>query len=441
MRLTDQVGALESEKALLQSVLLNNDLFYAIESLTVDDFQTECHRKMFMEIATRIQGGQQVDEVILHDHFAGSSVGDYILRFDGLETKRIVPHVDEIRRASQRRRIIHMLEAAVAQSHDMSEENEAVLSVTYDRLLEIQEATRTSKSVRLSEFSEEFYARMERIANDELPSGGITTGLTSLDNMTGGLRVGEYVIVGAYTGEGKTSFATQIIAANCRFGIKSLLFSQEMSKEAVLARIIPQVAKGSLPAWKIRNPKTMVGSDRAIFAESRTVVDSWDMWVNDASTLHASDLVSQAHTMIRKHGIKLVVVDYLQLMKAEGEKRYEQVSNASAALRELAKSQGVVVIAVSQLARPEGKVKRAPSIWDLKQSGEIENDAHLVLFPFRPVDKKGSLTGKDFIIIGKQREGPVGRIPVEFDREKLTFVSRGDDGEPQDESEEGWWNK
>ena len=444
MQFADSQAALQSEKTLIQSILLNNDLLYLAESVRVDDLQTDCHRKMLSAIRTLVGAGKSVDEVILYNHFQetqAKTIADYVLGFEGMATVNIQPHVEEIIRAAQRRKIVATLESALLQAKDLSETNADVLSVTQDRLLDLQQRGTESRAIRLGDYSDGFYAHIQRIAQHERGLGAFTTGLVRLDEMTTGLRPKEFVVVGAYTGEGKTSFGVQLIAANCALGAKVLLFSQEMPKESVLQRIIPQVTDGQVSAWKLRNPRRMNGTDHAILEESKSKLDGWNLWVNDASTMQASELVAQSHVMVKKHGIGLVVVDYLQLLKAQGEKRYEQVSNASAALRELAKQQNIAVVAISQLSRPEGKLKRKPTLFDLRESGQIEQDSHLVLFPYRPIDKKGHFTHQDSIIIGKQREGPVGDIPVEFDAAKLMFVPRERQDDEQSEEQEAWWNK
>lgn len=445
MQFADSQAALESEKVLIQSVLLNNDLLYLAEVVKPEDLQTDCHRKMLSAIRELVLSGKSVDEVILYEHFRASNtkiVADYVLTFDAMSTHNVQSHVEEIIRASQRRKIVAALESALHQAKDLSESNSDVLSVTQNRLLDLQQYSSESKPLIVSEFSEGFYEQIRKIADQERGLGAYTTGLVKLDEMTTGLRPKEFIVVGAYTGEGKTSYAVQLIAANCALGAKVLLFSQEMSKEAVLQRIIPQVTNGQIAAFKLRNPRKMNGTDRAILLESKAIVDRWQLWVNDASSMHASELVAQAHVMVKKHSVGLIVVDYLQLLRADGEKRYEQVSNASAALRELAKQQGVAVVAVSQLSRPEGKLKRKPTLFDLRESGQIEQDSHLVLFPYRPIDKKGHFTGEDSIIIGKQREGPVGDVSVVFDRSKLMFVPRETSStEETPEEQESWWQK
>lgn len=446
MQFADSHAALDSEKIVLQSVLLKNELLYLAEAVKPDDLQTDYHRKMFAVIREKIMAGESVDEIVLYEYFRAHStngIADYVYDFNSATlTYNIEPHVQEIIRASQRRKIVSTLELALSQAKDLSEDNASVLSLAQDRLLDLQEHGATSKAVRVADFTEAYYSQVDRIANHERGLGAFTTGITRLDDFTTGLRPKEYIVIAGYTGEGKSSYAIQLIAANCALGGKVLLFSQEMSKEAVLQRFIPQVTNGTLPAYKLRNPRKMNGTDRAILLESKAVMDKWPLWVNDASAMHASELVAQAHVMIRKHGVGLIVVDYLQLMKAHGEKRYEQVSNASAALRELAKGQNVVVVALSQLSRPEGKIKRKPSLFDLRESGQIEQDSHLVLFTYRPVDKKGNLTGDDSIIIGKQREGPVGSIPVVFDKSKLMFMPRDSSSDQEtQEQEEQWFQK
>lgn len=445
MQFADSQAALHAEKVLIQEILFKNDLMYLAESVKPEDLQTDYHRAMFSTMREMILSGRTTDQIALCNQFESEgkkTLSEYVLTFDAIDyCPSIEPRVQEILRASQRRKIVAVLEAALQQARDLSESNADVLSVTQDRLLDLQQRGTESRAVRLADYSDGFYAQVRRIAAHEKGLGAFTTGLVRLDEMTTGLRPKEFVVVGAYTGEGKTSYGVQLIAANCALGAKVLLFSQEMSKEAVLQRIIPQVTDGQIPASKLRNPRRMNGTDQAILQESKEKIDTWQLWVNDASTMHASELVAQAHVMVKKFGIGLVVVDYLQLLRAEGEKRYEQVSNASAALRELAKQQNIAVVAISQLSRPEGKLKRKPTLFDLRESGQIEQDSHLVLFPYRPIDKKGHFTGQDSIIIGKQREGPVGDVPVAFDHSKLMFTPRERESDEATERQEEWWDK
>jgi replicative DNA helicase len=131
--------------------------------------------------------------------------------------------------------------------------------------------------------------------------------------------------------------------------------------------------------------------------------------------------------MVKREKIGLIAVDYIQLVKGRGESRYEQTTDVSNTLRELAKDTGVPVLAVSQLSKPERGEKRPPRIFDMKESGALEQDAHVILLPYRPQEKDGHYTHKDIIIIGKQREGPTGSIKAPFDSKTLTFQGEQED--------------
>jgi replicative DNA helicase len=438
MQLIDHQVALASEKVVLQSLLLDNELFCFAERLRPEDFQNSYHRMMFDAISKRIKSGQQVDEIILADHFHGNGVSSYIADLNAVATKKLEPHVDEIARASQRRQIVKVLGECVDQANDLSEDNASVLEVSYERLMKFAEHTQASKSLRFSEFSDAFYNKTMKVALGQSSTNALTTGLVDLDDLTGGLFPGEFVVVGGWTNEGKTPFVTQIIAANCSQCVPCLLFSQEMTKNAVLSRCIPAATRGQITGWKLRNPKRMNSTDHAAFMESKAVLDAWPVWVNDASSIDVGEFTSHATMMIRKHGIKLVAVDYIQLMQARGDSRAQKVSACSAALRELAKNNNVVVIGVSQFGRPSEKSKRRPVLFDLKESGDVENDAHLALLVYRPLDKSKKFTMKDEIIVAKQREGALGSAAVVFDQKQLIFLPRVSDGVETEEPPDGW---
>ncbi len=144
--------------------------------------------------------------------------------------------------------------------------------------------------------------------------------------------------------------------------------------------------------------------------------------MDDAPSLSIQALTARARLYIRRHGVKLLVVDYLRLVQAPGKDLRERLGNATDALRQLAKSEKIAVVALSQLRRPES-INARPSMLDLKESGDIEAHAHVVLLIYTPVESD-SPTGQDEIIIGKNRHGPMGAIEVTFSRERLKFLPR-----------------
>jgi len=292
------------------------------------------------------------------------------------------------------------------------------------------------KSQHVSEYASDLVIRIRK--EHDTPKSdqpiGLPTGVTKLDNMTTGLRPGELWIVASFTGEGKTVLATQIVMANCPLGTAALWWTPEMTKQQVMGRMVPKITDGQVKMRHLRDPRGMTAAQFAGFETAIKVIENWPLWIDDSSSVEAAHIYAHSMAMVKQHAIKLIVVDYLQLVRGKGEKRYEQVSNVSSTLRTLAKDSGVPVLAVSQLARPENREKRMPRIFDLKESGSIEQDAHVILMPYRPQDKDGHYSGDDLIVMGKQREGATGSAKVRFDSLTMTFEKRGkEDYEEQED--------
>jgi replicative DNA helicase len=152
------------------------------------------------------------------------------------------------------------------------------------------------------------------------------------------------------------------------------------------------------------------------------VVSEWPIYIDDSSTLNVSELVARAKLMIRQYGCQLICVDYLRLVDASVRELRERVGFIADTLRQLAKDTGVPVLALSQLKRP-ANVNDPPTMIDLKESGDVEAHAHVVLLLYRPL-QDGRFTGEDEIIIGKCREGDVGPVPVTYSAQSLIFRPR-----------------
>ena len=251
---------------------------------------------------------------------------------------------------------------------------------------------------------------------------GLPTSLKGLDDATTGIRAGELWVIGAMSGRGKTALGTQIALANVAAGNPTVFFSLEMTREELGDRLLCN--ESTVSASRIRNPSFITKDQwREIVACADKAI-GWELFIDDSSSLTIQALVARARLYIRRFGCKLVIVDYLRLIKAPGRELREQVANATDALRQLAKSEHVGVIALSQLARPKDRnTNSQPNMLGLKESGDIEAHAHVVLLIHMPA-KKNQPTGEDQIIIGKNRHGPMGAIDVTFNRERLKFLPR-----------------
>jgi replicative DNA helicase len=151
------------------------------------------------------------------------------------------------------------------------------------------------------------------------------------------------------------------------------------------------------------------------------------IYVDDRPSLKIQELLASARLYIRRHGVKLIVVDYLRLVDAPGRELRDRVGYVANALRQLAKSERIGVVLLSQLRRPEGGINARPTMLDLKESGDIEAHSHVVLLPYLPVGDDGRPVPEDeLLIIGKNRNGGVGSLPVYFDERRLQFFDRTD---------------
>jgi replicative DNA helicase len=201
-------------------------------------------------------------------------------------------------------------------------------------------------------------------------------------------------------------------------------------------------AKSTLTATQLSNPQRMRRDLWPELASAAADLAEHPIWIDDSPSLTASQLLARARLYIRRHGVKLIVVDYLRLVDAPGRDLRERVSYVANTLRQLAKTENIAVVLLSQLRRPEGGMNARPSMLDLKESGDIEAHSHVVLLPYLPVgDDGGPMPEEQLLIIGKNRNGSIGSLPVYFDEKRLQFVDRSTFERSENHSSEGRVNR
>jgi len=229
------------------------------------------------------------------------------------------------------------------------------------------------------------------------------------------MRAGDFIPVGGYPGSAKTAFACNVARINAQRGTPVGFFSIEMMKDQLLHRFWAQASDISYS--KLRNPKNLYRQELLELEQKwMPEVRQWPIKIDD-SAKDIEEIIPRAHLWVRRYGVKLIIVDFLQRVHAPGKGEYEIVSYAADALTEFAKTTKVPVLCLSQLTRAEDKRNAAnsvPNMQMLRSSGRIEQNAHLVLFTHRPEDERGEPTGEDLIIVGKQRAGVRGRIKAYF---------------------------
>lgn len=289
----------------------------------------------------------------------------------------------------------------------------------------------------LSEFIKQAGEKIETLYERKGQITGLSTGFKDLDNDTSGLQPADLVIVAARPSMGKTAFAMNIAESVALKQDKAVaVFSMEMPGDSLALRMLSSM--GRIDQRKVRNGQ-LDDDDWPRLVSAMTLLNKANLFIDDTGGLSPSDLRARCRRLMRKHPLGLIIVDYLQLMTVPGtkENRTNEISEISRSLKMLAKEMNVPVIALSQLNRSlESRSDRRPIMSDLRESGAIEQDADLILFIYRDevynpnsVDK-----GTAEIIIGKQRNGPIGRLRLTFLGQYLRFENHIGEGYLRSES-------
>jgi replicative DNA helicase len=227
---------------------------------------------------------------------------------------------------------------------------------------------------------------MERVRNRKRELLGLPTGLAAMDALTRGFQPGEIIVAGSRSGIGKSSLMCQAAAANCRQGTPALLFSLEMSKQQLLRRLLAE--ESAVPFPRIADPRWATDSEMQAIDEAAARITKWPLYIVDDSSLSIEKLIAMARLAVRRDGVKLVAVDYVQIVGAQGRDERLRVAAVFRGLTRLAKDEDVPVLALSQVARADrSSPNRRPAMSDLRESSQLENDAHVIALLHRPWDE------------------------------------------------------
>jgi replicative DNA helicase len=429
----------EAERVLLASALEYSEAYHQAVALGLSaaDFVEDGNRSIFQAMAELGEAGNPVNyESVISALVAGRKAEQFTAVLSDLTNplhvarKNVEWHVQQLKEKSRRRRLKLACERAILAVEDPTETTDACFGYLSDSLLEIETGFQSGEAQRVNDFMPQLLQDLEHRSKVK-GLVGLPTGISQVDEFTTGVRMGELWVLGALSGRGKSALGAQIALANATTGTAAVIFSLEMTRDELGGRFLSNESR--VPASKIRNPRWMRNEDWAAMVNCVSHMENWPLYVDDAPSLTIGALTARARLYIRRHGVKLIVVDYLRLVQAPGKELRERLGNATDALRQLAKSEKVAVVALSQLRRPEGGINSRPTMLDLKESGDIEAHAHVVLLIYMPIESDAP-TGRDEILIGKNRHGPMGSIEVTFSRERLKFLPR----ESRTEEEPQW---
>lgn len=421
----------EAEKVLLAAVILDNDAFSEIaERLEADDFSLESHRRIFLRMAELIDAQQAVDTVTLiaelQRHKELDSVGGraYIFALTEGVPRRpaITDYIRIIKDKSMLRRMMGVCSQAIARAADQSGDALGVLEFAEGSLLEIAQEANTGtlrtiyESVKDAGGADPY---LKAFTDPDLKPG-LQTGFLDYDAMTGGLQKSELTIVAARPGMGKTMLAMNI-ADNVTTGTDKVvaIFSLEMSRTALERRMMAS------KAW-VNVQRAMEGiylgrEERVKLETALGHLIEANIFIDDSPTLTPVQLRAKARRLKQREGrLDLVLIDYLQLLSSpqRGQSREQEIASISRSLKACAKELEVPVLALAQLNRgPEKRQDTRPILADLRESGQIEQDADVVVFIHRPGYYSRDEESPDNIaelIIGKQRNGRTGVVRLVF---------------------------
>ena len=434
-------ASIDGERTILGAILLDNAAFSeASEVLKPDDFSLDSHRRIFLRMSELIDTQKTVDIVTLSHELARykevEAIGGvaYLASLtEGLPRRPVIEdYIRIVRDKAMLRRLMGICSAAIARAADQSEEAISVLEFAESELLEIAQDANTGKLRTIYDSVQEAGGPdpyLKAYTDPEIRPG-LATGFVDYDRMTGGLQKSELTIIAARPSLGKTALALNM-ADNICCGTEAVVafFSLEMARVALERRLMASRAR-------VNAQRAMVGiylgrEERAKLSGALSFLVDANLFIDDSSSLTPIQLRAKCRRLkTREKRLDLVIIDYLQLMSA-GHKianRQEEVASISRALKQCAKELECPVVALAQLHRgPEQRTDKRPILADLRESGQIEQDADVVAFIHREAyynrDEDLSPEEKALaeIIIGKQRNGPTGVIKMFFDSRYTRF--------------------
>ena len=435
---TEQVR--ELERAVLGGLMLETERYDAVsEIIEFTDFEGQDHQNIFQSMGELVNSNKPLDPLTVSDRLDSKNLltraggKNYLIDLASTSPSaaNLEAYAGMIRQKSISRRLMKInSEISELIINPQGKDAAELLDEAETKIFSLNdEASRTSTNIqKLDELIPQSIERMNEIAKNGSSLLGASTGYKDLDSKLQGLQDGDLIIVAARPSMGKTALSMNIVenlVLNKDIPGGVLVFSLEMPAESLTTRLLASNAK--IDQQKVRSA-SMNQSDLKKFMESSSKLKDLPLYIDDSSMLSPMELRARARRIARQepNGLSLIVVDYLQLMQlpASQENRVNQISEISRSLKMLAKELNVPVIALSQLNRAvEQRPNKRPIMADLRDSGAIEQDADVILFIYRDeVYNEDSEEGnKAEIIIGKQRNGPIGKVNLTFLKEFTRF--------------------
>ena len=443
---------LEAEQTVLGSILVSNEIYDEITDINEDSFYNPINKKIYKIIHDLMQKGLLANPITLKNFFSNESelndIGgsEYLVKLTKFSTSKlqIKYYVNLLHDLKIRRNLIQISQETLDESLNKNSEinAEQIIETAEKKLFDIAERGKFNKSyIDFKEALTQTIAMASSAYKNEEGIVGVPTGLRDLDDRLGGLHKQDLIIIAGRPSMGKTALATNIafnaakIIINRKKKSSIVFFSLEMSSEQLSTRILSEQSR--IKSNDIRRGK-INQDDFEKFIETSKSLENLPLFIDDTPAITISTLSNRARRIKRLHGLDLIIVDYIQLMKSgnyRNEGRVQEVAEITQGLKALAKELDVPILALSQLSRAvEQRDDKKPQLSDLRESGSIEQDADVVMFVYREEyylekleprvgtaehvewqEKMNLIHNLAELIIGKQRHGPTGLIRLEFE--------------------------
>ncbi len=434
--------SLDAEVSVLGSALLSRGAATdAVESLQPEDFYRNAHRVVFEAVRELNGQGEPVDTVTVTDWLARRDRLDEVGGPAALhDLTAAVPtaanaayYARIVREKALLRRLIDAGTAVTRLGYEGTEDARTIVDQAESLVYEVAQTTTTSEYERLGDLLNQSFEQIEALAEQSSEVTGLATGFDDLDRLTAGLQPQNLFVLAARPAMGKSSLALAVCHfATARLQQPALLFSLEMSKLEIVNRLLSSEAR--IDSSRLRTGR-LEDTDWRKLGDALGTLAEAPLFIDDTPSISLLEIRAKSRRLKQKHGLSLVVVDYLQLMQSHRrvDSRQQEVAEISRGLKMLAKELDVPVIALSQLSRqPESRTDKRPQLADLRESGSIEQDADLVGFIYRDevYDEDSPDKGIAELIIAKHRNGATGVVKLAFldHLTKFANLARGHSG-------------
>ena len=448
---------IEAEQSVIGSILVTNEIFDEINTIISNvNFYDPMHQKIFNAIESMIYKGMLANPITLKNYFENEkdelNIPEYLVKITKFSTsaRQAIEYSKIIYDMFVRRELVKISEQIIddAKENDLNNNGQSIIENSERLLYDLAEkGTFNSSLIKFDDAMKQTIEMASAAYKNEGGIVGVPTGLRDLDDKLGGLHQSDLIIIAGRPSMGKTSLATNI-AFNAAKNIQDngkkssvAFFSLEMSSEQLSTRIISEQAR--IGSNDIRRGRI---SDEQFdqFLETSKNISELPLFIDETPAISIAAMSNRARRIKRLHGLDLIVVDYIQLMKGlfnNKDGRVQEISQITQGLKAIAKELGVPVLALSQLSRQvEQRDDHKPQLADLRESGSIEQDADVVMFVYRegyylqrkePREatvehaewqaKMNEVAHLAEIIIGKQRHGPIGKVTLEFEERFTKF--------------------